>query len=60
MIENQIKVETLASLQENQPRTHNWVQKITQKMGNSKCSVCRQLKKSGYKNCEEAGNSTGY
>ena len=49
MTKNQMKVEILASSQEDLPGTHNSVQIIAQKMCYSKISVDRQLRKSGYK-----------
>ena len=49
LTENLIKVETLASSQQDRPGIHESVQKVAQKMSYSKRSVRRQLKKSGYK-----------
>ena len=49
MIENQIKVETLASLQENQPRTHNWGQKSLKKWVIQNVLYVGNLRKVGIK-----------
>ena len=53
MTKTQMKVETLASSQEDLPGTHNSVQIIAQKMCYSQISVDRHLRKSGYKSLKK-------
>ena len=54
--ENQMKVVTLALSQDDQPGAHDAVLKIAQKMGYSKSSVHRQLRKCGNKSVKVADN----